>query len=307
MNKNTITDSLKSAIKLASEETGGKRATYIPELATVPEELINMAVMLPDGTTYQSGNELTYPLTLQSAAKVVLLIALLEELGPEKVYSWVRVEPSGSDFASLARLDQFGPLPSNPMMNSGAITLCCRIPGNTEDRLHWLEGWMEKCFGEKLSVNHKVFQSEQRAGDRNRAIAYLLKSTTIISGNVDEILDTYFSLCSFEATITQAAYLPMLLANGGLAPDQTRVFSQQTADQVLSILATCGLYNETGSHMLRTGLPAKSSVSGFILAVAPGKAGIAVASPRVNKKGTSLRGEIMLEHLSKEMGWHFAS
>ena len=66
-------------------------------------------------------------------------------------------------------------------------------------------------------------------------------------------------------------------------------------------MSTCGLYNQTGTHMVRTGLPAKSGVSGYILASALGQAGIAVISPRVNAKGTSIRGAIMLEHLSKAM------
>ncbi|WP_195914143.1 glutaminase, partial [Legionella pneumophila] len=63
---------------------------------------------------------------------------------------------------------------------------------------------------------------------------------------------------------------------------------------------------ETGTHMVKTGMPAKSGVSGYTIAVVPGKAGIVVLSPRVNAKGNSIRGEIMLEGLSKAMGWHFA-
>jgi len=97
------------------------------------------------------------------------------------------------------------------------------------------------------------------------------------------------------------------LANQGVAPDGTAVISPTTAQQVMAIMATCGLYNESGSHLARTGMPAKSSVSGFILACVPNRAGIATISPKVNRKGTSLRGELMLQHISKEIGWHFAS
>jgi len=246
------------------------------------------------------------PITLQSVSKLVILIGLLEEFGPKKVFNWVKVEPSGTDFASIARLDQFGPAPSNPLLNSGAIALCSRIPGNHEEQLSWLDVWVTKLFGEKLTITTTVYASERRTGDRNRSIAYLMKSTGVIENDIEMILDTYFCLCSYEANITQAAYLPMLLAAGGQLPGSERVFSRETANHVIAIMATCGLYNESGTHLVRTGMPAKSGVSGFTVAVSLKKAGIAALSPRVNKRGNSIRGEIMLEEIAKELNWHFA-
>jgi len=53
-------------------------------------------------------------------------------------------------------------------------------------------------------------------------------------------------------------------------------------------------------------MPAKSGVSGVIVAVVPGTAGIAVSSPRLNEKGGSVRGHLMLRELSRQLGWHFA-
>ena len=98
----------------------------------------------------------------------------------------------------------------------------------------------------------------------------------------------------------------MLLANEGKSPDGKQIFSKKTAHQVLSIMSTCGLYNDSGRHLVRSGIPSKSSVSGYILAAVPGKAGIATFSPCVNHKGTSVRGELMLADMSERMHWHFA-
>ncbi len=298
---------LDEAITVARNDHSGAHAAYIPELASVPPELTNGAITLIDGHKFIAGDVPDHAFSLQSVAKLIVLIGLLEECGAEKVYSWVRVEPSGDDFASLARLDQFGPTPSNPMLNAGAIALCSHVPGHMEQRISWLENWAEKLFGKPLSINQKVFSSERRTGDRNRSLAYLMKSTGSIEGNVEETLETYFCLCAFESSVVQASYLPMLLANGGVAPDGARIISEQTALAVVAIMATCGLYNESGAHLVRTGLPGKSGVSGMVLAVASGYGGIAVASPRVNPKGTSIRGEIMLTHIAKNLGWHFAS
>jgi glutaminase len=125
---------------------------------------------------------------------------------------------------------------------------------------------------------------------------------------VNETLDLYFTLCSYEATLEQMLYLPSLLANGGRCPvTGAEIISQTTCEITIAIMATCGLYDETGTHMVKTGMPAKSGVSGYTIALVPGKAGIVVLSPRVNLKGNSIRGEIILEALSKAMKWHFAS
>jgi glutaminase len=238
---------------------------------------------------------------------MIPLIGLLEEFGPEQLFEWVKVEPSGDDFASITRLEQFGPKPSNPMLNAGAITLCSHIPGIGEEQFAWLERWVQKLFNQRLTINPLVFASEKRTGDRNRSLAYLLKSRANLGSSVIETLDLYFALCSYEAMLEQMLYLPTVLANAGKDPlSGKQIISIETCKITLAIMATCGLYDETGTHMVKTGMPAKSGVSAYTIAVAPRKAGIAVLSPRVNAKGNSIRGEIMLEELSKTMEWHFA-
>lgn len=296
---------LEEALALAKENYQGAAANYIPELAAINEEYIGLSVTLIDGQSFYIGNDMP-PITLQSAAKIVLLIGLLEECGADEVFSWVKTEPSGDDFNSLARLDQFGPYASNPMLNAGAIALSDHLPGKQEDQIAWLDTWMQTLFGVKCHVNTKVLASERRTGDRNRSLAYLLKSNGMLERPVKEVLETYFSLCSYEVSVQQASRLPMLLANGGKDEKGQQVITLETVKRVLAIMATCGLYNESGTHFLKTGMPAKSSVSGFILSTAIGNAGIAAFSPRVNRKGTSIRAEIMLEHLSSALSWHFA-
>lgn len=297
---------LKKLIAEAEKNTEGKTANYIPELANVNDELTAVGVQKPGQKALVATNSPLPPITLQSTSKLIPLIGLLEEFGPDKVFDWVKVEPSGDDFASIARLDQFGPKPSNPMLNAGAITLCSHIPGEGEQRFAWIERWITKLFTQKLSLNPLVFTSERRTGNRNRSLAYLLKSQGNIEGSVDDTLDLYFSLCSYEASLEQLLPLATLLANNGVNEQGERILSIDTVKYTVAIMATCGLYDESGTHMVNTGLPAKSSVSGYILACAPNKAGIVVLSPRVNAKGNSIRGEIILKLLSDKLGLHFA-
>ncbi|WP_131781853.1 glutaminase A [Legionella gresilensis] len=307
MSKNISQNLLKSIVEFAQTNHEGQTANYIPELANVDNDLTGIAVTVLKGKSLSYSNMPLFPITLQSTGKLIPLIGLLEELGPDKVFQWVKVEPSGDDFASITRLEQFGPKPSNPMLNAGAITLCSHIPGVGEQQFAWLEHWVQKLFNQRLSINPLIFASEKRTGNRNRSLAYLLKSRNNLRTDVYETLDLYFTICSYEAQLEQMIYLPALLANAGRDPiTNEKIISPETCKITLAIMATCGLYDETGTHMVKTGMPAKSGVSGYTIAVVPGKAGIAVISPRVNSKGNSIRGEIMLQKLSEEMNWHFA-
>ncbi|MDP1602442.1 MAG: glutaminase A [Legionella sp.] len=305
--KRVTTELLKELVEEAELNLDGHTADYIPELANVDKDITAIAVSELGEEVCSYSNKPLLPVTLQSTGKLIPLIGLLEEFGAERLFEWVKVEPSGDDFASITRLEQFGPKPSNPMLNTGAITLCSHIPGIGEQQFAWLENWVQKLFNQRLSINPLVFASEKRTGNRNRSIAYLLKSRNNLGSEINETLDLYFALCSYEAPLEQMLYLPTILANAGEDPfTGQRVISRETCKITLAIMATCGLYDETGTHMVKTGMPAKSGVSGYTIAVMPGKAGIVVLSPRVNTKGNSIRGEIMLEGLSKLMNWHFA-
>ncbi len=297
---------LNDAVNIARANSDGELASYIPELAAVPPELTSAAIILCNGERLVAGDHAQHRFTMQSVAKVILLAGFLEEVGEQTVFSWINAEPSGLPFSSATQLDIFGPTPANPLINAGAILLCSNISGDREARIGWLERWAEKLLGARVTANQNVFRSELETGDRNRALAYLMKSNGVIHGEVEETLETYFYLCSLEANIAQAAHLGMLLANGGKSAAGAAILSERTVANLVAVMATSGLYDESGAHLVRTGLPAKSGVSGLIVAVATGCAGIAVCSPRVNSKGGSVRGHIIVKYISRQLGWHFA-
>jgi glutaminase len=299
---------LREAVEAARTCDDGGPATYIPELAHADLAATSAAITLMDGQRLVQGDWAQHRFTLQSSAKVVLLAGLLEDHGEDAVFSAVGMEPSGGGFASIARLETHGPRPANPLVNAGAIALCGQLTGNLEDRLGWLETWIERLYGARLSVNARVLASERRTGDRNRALAYLLRAGGVMRGSVEETLEIYFTLCSYEAMVDVVSHLGAVLASEGVDPKTgKRMLSRRAASTVVSLMATCGMYDESGAYLAKTGLPAKSGVSGVIVAVAPGRAGIAVASPRINAKGGSVRGHLILQELAQELGWHFAS
>lgn len=303
----TIQATLSAALERSRRNREGAPASYIPELAQVPLENTSAAVLLAGGQLVTAGDAASHRLTFQSTAKLLVLIGLLEERGPVEVFLTVGSEPSGDSFGSVARLETHGPMPANPLINSGAIALCGQLRGSVPERVAWLSRWAERLYGASVPIDEKVRHSERISADRNRAIAHFLKHGGVIKGDVDETLDVYFALCSLAAGVAEAAHLPAILAHGGRRPGSNeQVLSKRTVAIVVSIMATCGMYNESGNYLVATGMPAKSGVSGLIVAVVPGVAGVAVASPRLNDKGGSVRGHQILRELSRSLGWHFA-
>jgi glutaminase len=298
---------LVAALHGAQSCSDGEVATYIPELGGVEPDRTSAALVLRDGTVVAAGDPSSHRFTLQSAAKLIVLAGALHEFGPQRVFEVVGSEPSGDSFSSMARLESRGPRPANPMVNAGAIALCSLLPGELEDRIAWIETWAQRLCGTRLTVNSRVQASEARTGDRNRSIAYLLRATGVLQGTVDDALQTYFALCSLEATVVEAARLGCVLARGGMTPQGERVVDADAATRVVALMASCGMYDESGTYLMETGLPAKSGVSGVIIGVAPGQAGIAVCSPRLNSRGGSVRGHMILRTVSRALHLHFAA
>lgn len=302
-----ITSVLDQAVVKAMPNKDGNVADYIPELGNVSPDLLAASIMLTDGSLATAGDAIDFRFTLQSVSKLVLLIGLMEEFGSERVFSWINAEPSGLPFSAIGDLDRYGPVPSNPMINAGAICLSGRIPGDTEQQLIWVKKWVDALFNADLEFSDEVYNSEFGSADRNRSLAFLMKSTGVLQGDVEDILKPYFSLCSYTATIEQAVFFPCLLANGGVVPNGKRIISETTSNQAVAIMATCGMYNESGMHLVKTGVPAKSGISGLIVGVGIGRGGFAAFSPRVNRKGTSVRGHIILNEVAQALNWHFAA
>jgi glutaminase len=297
---------LDAAVEKSRRNREGEQARYIPELANAPTEQTSAAIQLTSGALFAAGDA-DHSFTFQSSAKLLTLIGLLEERGPVEVFNVVGSEPSGDSFGSVARLETHGPKPPNPLVNSGAIALCGLLEGSVEKRVAWLRKWAERLYGVPIAIDERVLASERLSADRNRAIAYYLKHGGILQGDVNETLDVYFALCSLSDSVREAAHLPAILAHAGRRPGSgERVISKRTVAVVVSIMATCGMYNESGNYLTATGMPAKSGVSGVIVAVVPGIAGIATFSPRLNEKGGSVRGHLILRELSRQLGWHFA-
>jgi glutaminase len=282
----------------------GHPAAYIPELAAADPDLLAFGVVGPRGRIMTVGDD-DAAFTIQSMSKPFVLALALETLGREAVLARVGAEPSGEPFNAIS-LEAGSGRPANPMVNAGAIATTALVAGADVDaRTAQIVAVMSAFAGRSLWIDEAVYASESQTGDRNRALAHLLKSYGIIDGPVHDAVETYFRQCSVLVTVRDLAVMAATLAFGGVNPvTRERVVSERVARDVTSIMASCGMYDFSGEWMLRVGLPAKSGVSGGVMAVAPSQFGVAAFSPRLDAHGNSVRAGAVVEIMSERFGMH---
>jgi glutaminase len=295
---------MQQVIDEVKEDDSGSPASYIPELAAVEPGHLAFAVVGPRGRVRSVGDD-DVEFTIQSISKPFVLAHVLADLGLDAVMKRVGTEPSGEPFNAIS-LEEDSGRPANPMVNAGAIATTGLIEGaGVEERTQRIIDTLSAFAGRSLRVDESVYRSESTTGDRNRALAHLMRSYGIVDAPVDFALETYFRQCSILVTVRDLAVMASTLAFGGVNPlTGQRVVPERVARDVLSIMSSCGMYDFSGEWLLRVGLPAKSGVSGGVLAVAPSQFGVAGFSPRLDRHGNSVRGQAIVATLSERMGMH---
>lgn len=289
--------------KNISETKLGTVASYIPELDKAKKDALGIYIIDNEGNEYFSGDYET-KFTIQSISKIVALMLAILDNGEEYVFSKVGMEPTGDPFNSITKLETSRERkPYNPLINAGAIAVSSMIKGkDARDRFERLLDFFKKISeDETLDVNYKIYCGESETGNRNRAMGYFLKGEGIIEGNVEDALDIYFKQCSIEVTAKTLAKIGLFLANNGKLSTGEIVITPKIATIVKTLMVTCGMYDSSGEFAVRTGIPSKSGVGGGILSVVPGKMGIGVYGPSLDKKGNSIAGVALLEDLSTEL------
>ena len=282
----------------------GAVADYIPELAKAAPEACAVSFATIDGAVYSAG-EADAPFTIQSVSKPFAYGAALERLGQAAVLERVGVEPTGEAFNSIV-LDEKNNRPFNPMVNAGAIAVAALAPGETpQARVTWMMETFSAFAGRELSIDEAVYRSERATGHRNRAITWLMLNSGMIARDPEEVLDLYFRQCAITVTCADLAVMGATLANNGMNPQSgARLLSPETVRDVLTLMLSCGMYDYAGEWSFDVGLPAKSGVSGAVLAILPGQLSIAVWSPPLDAIGNSVRGIAACRAISRDFGLH---
>ncbi len=279
----------------------GKVADYIPALAEVDPDRFGIALETIDGEIITRGDS-GIPFSIQSISKVFTFAMAVGHLG-EKIWESVGREPSGNPFNSLVQLEYEKGIPRNPFINAGALVVTDRLLDIYPDPKNAILGFVrELCGNDGIDYDRDVAMSELLHTDRNKALAYFMKSFGNIHNNVDQLIDVYCHQCSIAMSCVDLARSFMFLANKGINPvNGKRILTMSQAKRLGAILATCGFYDESGDFAFRVGLPGKSGVGGGIVAYLPEKLSIAVWSPELDTYGNSTMGIEALERFTTDI------
>lgn len=301
-----ITEYLRRVVNDLRDIQGGAVNSSIPALANADPDPVGIVVATVDGSVYRAGDT-DIEFSIQSISKAFTYAQALTDRGQAGVFEKIDVEPSGDAFNEISLQQETG-RPANAMINAGAIAAASLVRNTGHaTRLERLVKLYSECAGRPLKVNRNVQAQEHKAGDRNRALAWLLTSRDIIEGDPTDALEDYFAQCSVMVTCEDLARMGATLAADGVNPmTGERVLEPWVVSDVLSVMNTCGMYDDAGRWALNVGLPAKSGVSGGIVAVMPGQLAVAVFSPPLDHHGNSVRGVAACQQLTRDLDLHFA-
>jgi glutaminase len=287
----------------------GKNADYIPALAKVDPNLFGIAVVTADGKVYTAGDVKT-EVSIQSISKVFTMAQVIQEQGLESIEKRIGVDATGARFNSIIAVEGVrtvvgsGAPEMNPLVNPGAISATSMVAGGSADAV-WKKiiGFHNDAAGRELTVLQDVYKSESDTNQRNQAIGALMLAYGYIKDNWQQAVDLYTRQCSIGVNARDLATMAATLAFGGTNPVAKKtVMDAAKVPGVLAVMATAGLYDDSGKWLYHTGLPAKSGVGGGIIAVAPGKFGIAVVSPPLDDAGNSIRAQRAITDVSNALG-----
>ena len=304
MDKHELQETIEELYEKYQGLNAGEVATYIPELGKANPEDFAVSLVTTTGRAFDVGNS-NRSFTIQSISKPFTFGMANEFFGPAKVARHVGVEPSGEAFNAI-NLQSGTNRPHNPMINSGAITVTALLHERFGDRtFDLILDRFSAAAGRPLLVDEAVYQSERRTGHRNRAIAHLLINFGMVHEEAEQALDIYFRQCSILVTCRDLAMMGATLANMGRNPvTGESAFEIDSVKSMLAIMFTCGMYDYSGEWAYRVGVPAKSGVSGGVIAVVNRQLGVATFSPRLDPRGNSLRGIEVCSELAARFGLH---
>ena len=296
---------LKAVYNKYHSDTSGRNASYIPELAKADPNRFAISIATVDGKIFSIGDS-NFAFSLQSISKVFAYALALQDNDEKIIFDNIGLDATGEKFNSITTIERTSANTHNPYVNAGAIQTTSYIKGkNSVEKWDRLFSLLKALSDEHLFFSKQIYDSETETNTRNHAIAQLLKSHNMLKGDPKDVLDRYTKACSVMVTTKQLALMGATLANNGINPiTKKQIISSSVTRHVLSQMLMNGLYEKSGTWFVKIGVPAKSGVSGGLLAIIPNEMAIAVFSPPLDSTGTSVRGQKVINALSNLWGLH---
>lgn len=284
-------------------DDAGKNAAYIPALSQADPRLFGISVVTIDGKSYEAGDS-AHPFPIQSIAKVFTLAEVLRQQGDTAIVEKIGVDASGQEFTSISAVERIQARAANPLVDAGAIATVSLVAGaNADERWKNILDGMNRFAGRSLTLDEQVYAAQSARNAKNLDIAKVLLANQRLFADPASTVDVYTRQSSIAVTARDLAVMGATIANGGTNPlTRVQAVPREYVPKLLSVMSTAGLYDTTGSWMWKVGLPAKSADNGAIVAVAPGRFGVAVYSPPLDEAGNSVRAQKAIEFIADKLG-----
>ena len=283
--------------------TGGGNSTVYPALAVADPERFGLSLATTAGEVFDVGDAFA-GFALMSAAKPFTFALLCAFIGADQARRELGVDATGDAFNAVAPVLHAPGGRTNPMVNSGAIAACSRLPGDdVEAQWRHLLAGLSAFAGRPLHLDPDLYDVVTATNFRNTEIAWALHGKGALAGDPTDALELYSRQSCLEVTAHDLAIMAATLADGGMNPvTREQVIAPELCWPVLAVMATAGMYEHSGAWLYDVGLPGKSGIGGGVLTVSPGKGGLGSFSPRLDGAGNSVRGVLAATRLASELG-----
>lgn len=274
----------------------GEVSQYLPELAAAHKEDFGIAIDTGDEIVCSGSH---YRFTIQSVVKVITVLLSIDQNGVEETFLRSGCDHSHGPYDSASNYDAIKGRTANPFVNAGAlVTLDALHTDGAEGLVAVVLECVRVLSGNPaLEVNMKIAESEYRASDRNRSIAYHLASYKAITHAVDELLWAYCQICSIEVGVLDLARISYKLSgDDGIRADGISLTVQEVR-AVRRLLLAVGMYEASAEYACAVGVPAKCGVSGSMMAILPHR-GVGIYGPALNETGNSAGGVATMQKLA---------
>jgi len=288
------------------DDRSGELGAHLADYDHPKPDALAIAVCDLDGNVVSAGDD-DRRFDLQSVSKPFVYALALGRQGVAEVRKRIGVEPSGEAYNEIS-LEAGTGRPANAMINAGALVAHSLVGDEGDDETARFERIRElfgALVGREVEVDEDIAGIESRLAHRNLAIAHLLAEEKVLIGEPHDVVEGYGRQCALAVDVRELAMMATVFANGGRHPSTgERMLDQQAVRYATSVMFTCGMYDDAGDWVYEVGLPAKSGVSGCLMAVVPGRYGIAAYSPRLDEHGNSVRASRAIAALSAAWRLH---
>ncbi len=288
------------AHKRYQADRSGKIPTDVPALAKISPDLYGVVIVRVDGKIYEAGDT-GVPFALAAIATPFTAALVAEQQGTEVLANKVGVAAGPP---AAARPESGGGGTNNPLDWEGSISTLSLVQPQKDVDAKWraLLGNFGAFAGRELSLDENLYRSAASSKATVLDAAKQLAGRGRLYDDVDVTADLYVKSAAVTLTARDLAIMAATLANGGVNPVNGKTVVKQDVSQNIQALVTgAGLRGGTGAWMYKIGIPAVAGKAGGIIAVVPGRMGIATYSPPLDAAGISVRGQRAIKYLGQAL------